>query len=599
VKTQVRLLALVASAGAALALPLGAFGHTVSPNFAGTGDADFGGDGGPAPEAHLDGPHSIAPAPGGDGYLIVDTYNNRIRKVARDGKISTVVGEGSGSWNGDGLSALSTKLNEPRGVASTSDGSLLIADTENHRIRKVAPGFGTVSTVVGNGNEGGLLSSLLGALLGTDAELDHPSAVAVKPDGSFLIADTENNVIRHVVGDTMTTVAGNGTGGYAGEGVDATDAQLCEPEDVAVTADGGFLIADTGNHVIRHVDADGVITTVAGNGSQGYSGEDVAPTSAELSRPKGVEVLDGGGFLIADTGNDAIRRVKNDKIKTKAGGSTVQATSDDEDADELNSPTDVLEVAEDVMLVADAGGNRVHMVGSRTAEEPKDDDEAPILPPVVDGGKPADNGKRGEGRKPGLLPPPDAPTVAEDLNVARTEGMVRIKLPGSDQYVLLERDASIPFGSVVDAKRGTVTLTSARNGRGVTQSAAFRGSFFKVTQRRSRRPVTDLRLRGGDFDSCGRGAPRAGAATIARKRRKRARRRLWGRGHGRFRTIGRHGAATVRGTIWLTADRCGGTLVRVRRGRVQVRDFRARKTVFVGAGQSYFARISKRHVRRR
>lgn len=195
------------------------------------------------------------------------------------------------------------------------------------------------------------------------------------------------------------------------------------------------------------------------------------------------------------------------------------------------------------------------------------------------------------------LPAPDAPTLGEDMNVEPDDGEIRVKLPEADNFVKLGKDASIPFGSVVDARLGTVTLTTAHNGQGVTQSAAFRGSVFKVTQDRAAKPITELHLRGGDFSGCRR-APAAGAATIASVRR-RSRRHLWGSGHGRFRTIGRHGAATVRGTIWLTADRCDGTLVRVRRGRVEVRDFRARKTVFVRAGHSYFARKHARHHRRR
>jgi hypothetical protein len=188
-----------------------------------------------------------------------------------------------------------------------------------------------------------------------------------------------------------------------------------------------------------------------------------------------------------------------------------------------------------------------------------------------------------------------APTVGKDLNAVLNEGSIRIKLPGSSAFVPLGADASIPVGSVVDAKAGTVTLTSAHDNHGGTQSAAFKGSIFKVTQKRAAKPVTILRLRGGDFGSCHPAATAAGIATIASVRR-RARRSLWGSGHGRFRTIGRHGAATVRGTIWRTTDRCDGTLVRVRRGLVKVRDFSAHKTVFVSAGHRHLARAKARHT---
>jgi hypothetical protein len=204
-----------------------------------------------------------------------------------------------------------------------------------------------------------------------------------------------------------------------------------------------------------------------------------------------------------------------------------------------------------------------------------------------------DQGIAGDGEQTALSAP-QAPTVGEDLNVVLESGSIRIKLPGSGAFVALGADASIPVGSVVDARAGKVTLTTAHDNRGVTQSAAFTGSIFKVTQKPSARPVTKLRLRGGDFGSCPPTAATASVAAIASVRRS-ARRSLWGSGHGRFRTIGRHGAATVRGTIWRTTDRCDGTLVRVRRGLVRVRDFSAHKTVLVSAGHSHLARAVARH----
>ena len=584
-KTRIRMIAFVASATAALALPFAAAGSsTPEPNFAGTGDSGYAGDGGPAPAAELSSPHTVAPAPRGDGYLIADTDNNRIRKVAADGTITTVAGAGSGGFNGDGLPATMAEIDRPEGVASTPDGGFLIADSGNNRIRKVSPLLGTITTVAGTGaaGDGGL------GLAATLTELNNPTAVAATPDGGFLIADYGNDKIRKVSAlGLIDTVAGGNGAGFSGDGGQATDAQLSCPRDIALKADGGFLIADSGNHRIRQVDASGVITTVAGEGSDGYDGDDGAPEAAKLSGPMGVATLEGGGFLIADTGNDVIRRVKNGTIKTKAGSSSSESSSrdDDDDADELDTPEDVLAVG-DAMLISDTGGNRVHLFGALpVAEEPTDRPDTIGLPIL------------GIGGDEDALPAPDAPTVGDDLNVARTEGTVRIKLPGTGAFVFLAKDASIPFGSVVDAKRGTVTLTSARNDRGTTQAAAFKGSLFEVSQKRSSRPVTDLRLRGGNLDSCKVAARRAGVATIAATRR--SRRHLWGSGHGRFRTIGRHGAATVRGTIWLTADRCDGTLVRVRRGRVAVKDFRAGKKVFVRAGNSYFAKVHPRLARRR
>jgi hypothetical protein len=159
--------------------------------------------------------------------------------------------------------------------------------------------------------------------------------------------------------------------------------------------------------------------------------------------------------------------------------------------------------------------------------------------------------------------------------------------------VELDEAASIPVGSLVDARSGSVTLTSARDASGATQTATFSGGLFELVQRRARRPVTELVLRGGDFRRCRRRVARRSRMAVASARRRPVR-RLWGSGKGRFRTRGRHGAATVRGTIWLTEDTCAGTRVTVRRGLVAVRDFPARKTVMVRAGRSHLARAGGR-----
>jgi len=197
----------------------------------------------------------------------------------------------------------------------------------------------------------------------------------------------------------------------------------------------------------------------------------------------------------------------------------------------------------------------------------------------------------GDSSGPGpALPAVEPPKVGQHMQVEHIGGTVTVKLPNTGQYIALEHGASIPMGSVVDATRGSVTITSAKDARGATQSATFHDGAFKVQQKRAAKPVTDLIMRGGDFRPCWRarsGASNAGRALISRSRRVR---RLWGSGHGRFRTKGRHGAATVRGTIWLTEDSCAGTRVTVRRGLVAVRDFNRKRTVMVPKGHSYLSR---------
>jgi hypothetical protein len=190
------------------------------------------------------------------------------------------------------------------------------------------------------------------------------------------------------------------------------------------------------------------------------------------------------------------------------------------------------------------------------------------------------------------LAPPAPPVAGRHVAIARAGGAVRVRLPGARRYVPLAAGASVPVGSVLDARRGKVELTAAADLGGRTQTARFTGGVFAVRQVRAARPVTELALTGGDFRSCRRGRARSGARAAAKRRR--AVRRLWGSGRGRFRTRGRHASATVRGTVWTVEDRCDGTLVRVTRGVVAVYDRRRNRTKLVRAGRATLVRAPKR-----
>jgi hypothetical protein len=192
------------------------------------------------------------------------------------------------------------------------------------------------------------------------------------------------------------------------------------------------------------------------------------------------------------------------------------------------------------------------------------------------------------------LPPASQPVLGATVTLGDVKGAPLVRLPGSDRFVPLSTESTVPVGATVDASRGTVELTSVRDSSGKTQSGTFWGGVFKVNQSR-KDSVTELSLAGGDFSDCR--SKRRGKVTAAGVKRKR---RLWGRDRGgRFRTRGRHGSATVRGTRWLTEDRCDGTYFKVTQGAIDVRDERKRKTVRLKRGGSYLAAATAKRKRTR
>ncbi len=322
---------------------------------AGNGTFGYLGDGGPARAAEFSYPVGVTLLPNG-GYLIPDIENNVIRKVSATGIITTVAGTGTAGDTGNGGPATKAELNEPDWVALIPGGGYLISEYAGMVIRKVSA-KGIISTVAGDGTAG--YTGNGGPA--TKAELDYPYSVAPTTDGGFLIADEGNQVIRKVSAKgVISTVAGNGTHGYMGDGHAATAAELSDPSEVAPTPDGGYLIADAGNSVIRKVSAKGIITTVAGDGTAGYNGDHIPATAAELYEPDGVATIPGGGFLIADADNGRIRKVSAaGAITTVAGDGTNGYKGDGGPATaaELSYPASAVPTCDGGMLIAD--GNNV------------------------------------------------------------------------------------------------------------------------------------------------------------------------------------------------------------------------------------------------
>jgi len=255
---------------------------------AGNGNQGFSGNGGLATAEPVT-PDGVAVDAAGN-LLIADPYSNRVRKVSASGIITTAVGNGYGLFTGDGGFATSASVN-PVGIAVDASGSLFVVDGENNRIRKISAA-GIITTVAGNGIQG-----FAGDGPATSASLSCPPGdgcgVAVDASGNLFIADIGNNRIRKVsAGGIITTVAGNGTQGFSGDGGPATSAALNDAVAVAVDASGNLFIADSYNHRIRKVSASGIITTFAGTGKQIFSGDGGPAASASVSYPGGIAVIE-------------------------------------------------------------------------------------------------------------------------------------------------------------------------------------------------------------------------------------------------------------------------------------------------------------------
>jgi cysteine-rich repeat protein len=334
---------------------------------AGTGAAGFAGDDGPADAAALRSPHGLAFAPDGD-LLIVDSDNHRLRRIdADDATIRTVVGSGAIGYVGDGGDATAAALAYPWGLAIDATGNVFISDAYHQRVRRIDATTGVITTVAGAGLDG------FGGDGGpaTEASLAYPWGLAL--DGDVLyIADSENHRVRRVdlIAGGISTLAGTGVPGGAGDGGPATAAQLAEPHDVAVLPDGDVVIADSDNHRIRRVDvATGTISTFAGGVTAGDAGDEGVATAALLDSPYGVEVEADGGVLIADSGNNRIRRVTPDgTIHALAGTGAYGGAGDGGPADEatLRFPASIAVDLDGAVLIADTFSQRVRRVAPAT-----------------------------------------------------------------------------------------------------------------------------------------------------------------------------------------------------------------------------------------
>jgi hypothetical protein len=287
---------------------------------AGNGQWIFRGDGGPATQSPLFLPSSGVADAAGDLY-ISDSNNQRIRLVtASTGLMTTVAGNGIAGFGGDGGPATAAQLNTPTDVKLDGAGNFYIVDSGNHVVRVVNPSTGLIWTLAGIGGKSGYSGDNGPA---TQAHLAYPSAVAFDGDHALYISDTGNNVIRKVDLSTgiITTVAGTGVAGFSGDGGPAMSAQLNYPWGVTLGNDGSLYVADLSNNRIRKVSPGGTISTVVGTGTRGYGGDGGLATQAQLNVPASMLMDVAGNLYVADSGNQLVRKVNvtSGVINTIAG----------------------------------------------------------------------------------------------------------------------------------------------------------------------------------------------------------------------------------------------------------------------------------------
>lgn len=344
---------------------------------AGTGAPGYSGDGGSAVAAQLNQPWGLAvvtpsptmPSTGcGCDVWISDSSNHRVRVVYPSGIVNTAVGTGFAGFSGDGGPPTSAQINTPLGLAADNSGGghvVFVADSSNFRVRQVTLGVSpTINTVAGNGTPS--LSGDGGPA--TSAQLGNPYAVAFDASGNEYVADNQNNVIRKITSaGVISSFAGTGVPGYSGDGGPATSAKLNDPGAVAVDGSGNVYISDTGNQRIRLVNSVGTITTFAGTGVAGFSGDGGFATGAMLNFPRGLAIA-GGTVYIADTSNHRVRIVSAGIISTFAGNGIAGFSGDGGPATlaMLNRPWGVAIDGTGNVYFTDSANHRVRKVTTGT-----------------------------------------------------------------------------------------------------------------------------------------------------------------------------------------------------------------------------------------
>ncbi len=342
-----------------LLMPLFCKSQIIS-TIAGTGVSGYFGDGSSATLAKFSSPTFVKIDD--SGYIFVSDHgNNVIRKISPIGNISTFAGNGISGYGGDGGQATNALLNSPAGVAFDHIGNVYIADWGNNVIRKVNT-MGVISTIAGNNTSG--YDGDGGQA--TNAKLNLPTNITFDTIWNLFIADHANNVIRKVdLTGTISTFAGTGTRGYFGDGLPATVAQFWFPFDISFDHSGNFYIADAGNLVIRKINTSGIISTFAGNAIAGFTGDGIPATSSALWSPTSLAIDGSNNIYIADFDNYRIRKVNVSGIITTVAGTGVSGLIGDmipATSAELDGPEGVALDRCGNLFIADAYANKIRKV---------------------------------------------------------------------------------------------------------------------------------------------------------------------------------------------------------------------------------------------
>lgn len=275
-----------------------------------------GGKGSARPVAgYLSGPNQVT-LDGTGAIYVADCKTQTVKRINKDGSIRVVAGDGEARYNGDGGPALKASMQYPLDVAFDKAGNMYIADGGNHRIRKVDRA-GRISTIAGTGQQGHTGDG--GPAV--KATFNFPIALAIDRQGNILVAERHNHCIRKITpAGTISTFAGTGSEGYSGDGGPAARAQINEPTDVAVDGNNNVYIADLANHRIRKVSSSGQISTFAGTGFDGYSEDGTMATACRMSYPYGVFADDKGNVYYSDNHNALIRMVNAKGVVSTLAG---------------------------------------------------------------------------------------------------------------------------------------------------------------------------------------------------------------------------------------------------------------------------------------